>query len=407
MQQVLVVKNRMPLSLRGSFAKEDVATLTYIPGTVVLGGLAAAHHRLGRDAPEFADFFLSQKVSFGNLYPANFKQRDFKPETRPMAPLPMTARSCKRFKGFRFQSDDDKERHGVVDQLIPWSVFALSGQRAVDVLGADVHRLCGEPGCELERDRFDEGFYRQGRTPEAWGCSDILRRLITRSGVNRQRGAVHEGILYNREVLAEHQTFWGTVESDDADLLTEVTTFIKDASAQELLYVGNNKSRGFGKVSVTVRKPFVPPDTVETLAERVRGFTDRLKTEAGKYGVPADDDLYIPVTLHSDMILRDALLRYQSDLRPADMQIQGLTPVYQATDQRPFLGWNRFLGLPKTRQQAIMMGSVFLFGYSGPADAALWQKLLQVQTQGIGERRAEGFGTVRIADPFHFMEEPR
>lgn len=405
MQHILVVTNTMPLCFRNSRAKEDAATLTYISGTSVLGGLAAAHQRLGRPASEFAQFFLSQQVQFSNLYPANFSHDDLTDDTLPVMPLPLTARSCKRFSGFHFNAQqEDEERHGVVDHLIPWAVFALSEQRAIRIL--EDHRACCQHSeCELELDRFSEKFYRQGEDTKAWGCSSISHRLLTRSGVNRQRGAVQEGILYNREVLAEGQIFWGTVESGNAALLQQVSDFIRQTSTQELLYLGNNKSRGLGKVSVTVEQPSVEPDTTETLAERVQTFTESLKTISSKYGVTPVHDLYIPVTLHSDVILRDALLRYQSALLPAVFPFQGITPVYQTTDQRRIIGWSRFLGLPKPGQWAITMGSVFLFGYSGQTDATFWQQLLQVQTDGIGERRSEGFGRIKIADPFHTMEE--
>ena len=49
-------------------------------------------------------------------------------------PIPNTARSCKRFSGFRFKADaGNQERHGVMDSLICWGLFAVSDQTQVEV----------------------------------------------------------------------------------------------------------------------------------------------------------------------------------------------------------------------------------------------------------------------------------
>lgn len=403
MQSILIVRNPMPLCFQRSRSRAVAETLTYIPGSSAVGGLAAAHRRLQREAAaDFEDFFLSRKVRFSNLYPANFAHDDLTDETLPVAPLPFTASSCKYFSGFRFNAGrEDEERHGVVDRLIPWTLFALSGRHAVKILNA--YRDCFD-SCPETLDRFTEGFYRYGYTPEAMGLSTIPRRLLTRTGVSRRRGAVQESILYNREVLAENQTFRGTVECDDAALLHKVTTFVKEASARELIYLGNNKSRGLGKVSAICEQPSVPQDTVADIEARVQDFTNRLTAKAKEHGQAIPSGLYISITLHSDLILRDALLRYRTDLNPP---IRGMEPVYQNTVQGQAWGWNRFLGVPKAIQNTISMGSVFLFRYTGVVDLGFWQQLKQLQDIGIGERRSEGFGRVKIADPFHKEEQPR
>ena len=50
-----------------------------------------------------------------------FLNTDLQDNEQPIKPIPNTARSCKRFSGFRFKADTDKkERHGVMDSLIYW-----------------------------------------------------------------------------------------------------------------------------------------------------------------------------------------------------------------------------------------------------------------------------------------------
>ena len=58
-------------------------------------------------------------------------------------------------------------------------------------------------------------------------------------------------------------------------------------------------------------------------------------------------------------------------------------------------------GMPRANEIAIDTGSVFLFASSRELDDALIQKLLRLEEEGIGRRKKEGFGRIRISDPFH------
>ena len=62
-----------PLAIRADHAEGGAKTSLYIPGTTLLGSLAAAHRMVydGQDA-QFADFFLADQVYFPHLYPASF-----------------------------------------------------------------------------------------------------------------------------------------------------------------------------------------------------------------------------------------------------------------------------------------------------------------------------------------------
>ncbi|NUM34600.1 MAG: hypothetical protein HUU50_08655 [Candidatus Brocadiae bacterium] len=63
-------------------------------------------------------------------------------------------------------------------------------------------------------------------------------------------------------------------------------------------------------------------------------------------------------------------------------------------------GWNVIQGLPKVEDIAIELGSVFLFQKddSLKEESAFAQFIEEIEEQGIGERRIEGFGKVRIND---------
>ena len=217
MKARLIVSSQSPLNFRVSRSTESFETLRYIPGSGLLGSFAAAHRKIRDDKKdEFTKFFLSGDICFGNLYPANFQNREFSGSTlrgnnRPIKPIPYTAHSCKRFSGFLFKAEEGgQERHGVLDSLIHWGLFALSGQAKTGIFDAykectytDKYGKCGE-----SLDAFS-GFYRRGDDIAEIGKSEVTTRLLTRTGISRETGTVQEGILYNREVLNEGQSLLG------------------------------------------------------------------------------------------------------------------------------------------------------------------------------------------------------
>ncbi len=421
MQAILVVNNPMPLCFRSSRSDSTFETLHYIPGTTLLGGLAGAYSRMKQGSSgfkeEFARFFTSGKIRFGNLYPANFKDKDesksvcdaLADDELSVRPVPATARSCKRFPGFLFQNeqdqDDEDKKHGVFDSLIPWGLFSLSDQKVISVF--DSIERCSD--CGKKTSPFS-GFYRRNLKQNAVCASKAKTRMVTRTGISRQRGAVMQNILYHREILCENQKFWGILDFQDDTLWNDFESFIEDASDNEAIYLGNNKTRGMGKAGYESFRITEPLDTSEYLKQRVEKFSSLLKETAEKHHVPVRHNLYIPITLQSDLILRDHLMRYHSaveaDYLEKEWNLKGTKLIYHCSSLRRVMGWNALAGLPKADDMAIAMGSVFLFGFTGEADDKLWQILYDIETKGIGERRQEGFGSLMIAEPFHTEVNP-
>lgn len=67
-------------------------------------------------------------------------------------------------------------------------------------------------------------------------------------------------------------------------------------------------------------------------------------------------------------------------------------------------GWHELWGTPKSIDYALEMGSTFLFSCSQALDDALARALQTLEEESIGRRCAEGFGRIRISDPFHLKE---
>jgi CRISPR-associated Csx10 family RAMP protein len=386
-----------PLSFRTGRNPARSDTLSYVPGTNLLGGLAQAHQVLGRDPEEFAAFFLQDKVRFGNCYPASFRAKDLESEAeQPVLPMPLTARSCKRFGGFKYNATNEEERReGVTDALIPLALFALSEETRPDLLTKlDRHPVTGH--------RLDtiDGFFRGGSRAEQIGQPQKSKAVRIHTGVNYQTGTVQSAVLYSRQILPEERAFWGRWWIDDT-LWKSFEGFIDEVMETESLRLGNNRTRGLGQVGFNAIS--MEAETVAALRTRVENFSTLFKAEAAQANVDAPAALYVPIMCTSDVILYDALLRARLQLCSDDLAavwLQDSALVFHAASTVHVQSWSTVWGLPKADDWAIGMGSVFLFALSQANDdtfTALWC----LAQQGLGSRRAEGFGTVSVAHTFH------
>ena len=420
-QYFVTFKTMTPLLLGEHPRIQNAASLDYIPGSAFIGGLAQAYLRAKQldvhnvDAT-FKSFFLNEQIWFGDLYPATFKP--FISSEYPVKPLPFTARSCKRWPGFTYQGkerEEDEERHGVADHLIFWSLFEASGQQKTEVIYNN--RNCAYDHCGQQLDRFS-GFYRMSR-PEVSGKARIHNRLVTGTGVNRLTGTVQEQILFSKAVIAavtprgEGQLFQGRLVLDDA-LEDDFFDFLEEETLQ--VRVGQARSRGFGKLQLTDYSE-QPPEAPEAFRSRLTEFDALVKEQAKEYDLLTNEPqqqpgirpeaFYFSITCCADAILPEDDLRYRTSLNGEYMRNkvlktqQGGRLVYQNASVRLVKGWNTVWRLPKIGEPAIEKGSVFLFEYQGPPDEELWNALYQLQCDGIGTRKMEGFGWISISDDFH------
>jgi len=394
----VLLRAETPLTFRDGRDAARASTLNYVPGSTLLGGLAESYLRDHRNKTQFDDWFLRGKIRFANLYPAGFALDALQDEDAiPVLPLPLTARSCKRFSGFHFGSKAESEqRHGVTDALIPLSLFMLSGEHSIDILES----FSDCPTCQEPLDRFS-GFFRRGQNLAEIGVAAKSQALRTRTGINYASGATMQSILYSRAVLPKGANFWGEWYIADA-VASDFQTFVERVVDAGLVRVGNNRTRGLGRVTMNLSES--EAEDIAALQGRVQMFNQALHADADKFGISTPAALYVPLTLTSDAILYDRLLRprlqitndYLSDV----WGLTGAQVVYQVAGVRRVESWNTVWGLPKADELAIAMGSVFLIALP-TNDADIFKRLCNLQEQGIGARRVEGFGAVRVADAFH------
>jgi CRISPR-associated protein Csx10 len=409
-----------PLAIRSDHAPSGAATAGYISSTTFIGALAAAHRLLRpHDTGDFERWFLSEQILYPNLYPASFADTGLQDQNSPVYPVPRTAQSCKRHPGFLFPQKADNDAHGVRDGLIDWALFELIRHSGADPRAAlERHKEC--PHCGERMDSFD-GYYRRNdirktQLIQAKG----QKRLRTHSGIDRRSATVQEGILYNRQVFEEGMRFWGALKfTDNKELISEFKSFLEDLNDRNkgVLRVGTGRTRGMGKVAIQVGSPKTARrDPFELFKHRLEQFDARLHSQAQSFELSGlGNRFFFALTLHSPLILQDELLRYQGsidtnanfDTKAARLEqllgcaIPGLERIYQNAGVRRVAGWQELWGTPRMNEYAIEPGSVFLFACEGKPSEEAYQALFNLDQEGTGKRRAEGFGRVCVSDQFH------
>ena len=396
---VATLLSPVSISSRHKVAGDVPGTLHFLPGSAIRGALATNFIRAGgsEESDEFKRLFLSDEVRFGNLYPG----RDGKP-------IPLTAWTCKAKPGF-----DSDGGHGVWDLLL-----ALAAKRLFN------REIVG-PACQghgnrrkVDLERF-AGFYGYDSDRKKWKKSGPDARIVARTSVCSPLGTAKYGQLYSLEALEEGQLFRGFIGCCKGDLSALQNYLIQvnepHGQARKELFLGTARNRGLGKVKVELLDGRQDINLYgrgkDDQRKRFCNFNKVLRSLAGN---GRDGKSYFSLTLDSDVIIQDDLLRYMSYLDPKVIRedllsrtghdhawLENTELILHVSATRRLSGWNERHGLPKDEALAISMGSVFLYRYDGNDDDTLLNGLQELEREGLGQRRKEGFGYVCACDPFH------
>jgi CRISPR-associated protein Csx10 len=178
--------------------------------------------------------------------------------------------------------------------------------------------------------------------------------------------------VYRYDALAEGEVLAGVVVSQDETLLGEIQKLL----SPEEIQIGTAHTAGYGRVRIEDVTP--PHDWVE--------YTSGEDPKDGQ----------VIVTLLSNAILRGANGQVDGDLDMALAKALGLSRLKPTRTYRRLRlvgGFNRKWSLPLTQAWALQAGSVYVYPASALDDLAA---LRQVVEQGVGERRAEGFGRLTV-----------
>ncbi|MDR4497176.1 MAG: RAMP superfamily CRISPR-associated protein [Candidatus Scalindua sp.] len=371
-----------------------IETVDYVPGNTIRGALAIRYleiqgrwdqekrlYALPEENREFNDIFNSDKMCFHNAYIEGKRV------------VPFTASSCKYQGGFL---DSKRDMHGVRDTLIELARYELTGE-----YDRDRFDICGEI-CKAPMDRF-RGYYAK-ESEAIYEKGTIFKRFIARTALNEYFETASSGNLYTVEVLNEGQTFIAELNEGLFDRL-------KPLFDKSIIRIGRSKSRGLGEVEIRVRK--TEEDNGHLLVNRFKELNNKMKNLVpGKF--------FFTLTLLSDAIVLDEILRYKSTIEINDLLdstqnspseaievLQKFKLLRGVLSTRIISEWNYALKLPQEDSLSIEKGSVFLFMSESLSDNKIIQLttiLNTIENTGLGERRNKGYGRVRFCDEFHWED---
>ncbi len=382
-----------------------IETLGYLTGTVIRGGLAS-NWLTGRryedldpaEQQQFRRLFLSDEVRFGHAWPV-YQPAESAAEHQTLI-VPRTAWTPKDNSGWCSDEDKKKQGAGVRDALVV---------------------LLNETSPDWEEwqdwDRLGQDFVSE--SGRRWSSIALRRRLISRTALlhndeglsPRMRGVAAAGQLFQLEALETGQSFRGVIDGP-ADLMAALQQ--SGLQSDTILSIGQARSRGLGQVRLRLEgAPQAGVRSVDSLKPAVHAFTQRVS----RHRTDATDWYYLPVTLESDLILRDHYLLPSSSGHPAETlarylpcsdALLGAMQLHAAFQSTRWIGgWDTLRCLPRSPQLAVQQGSVWVYRVSAAQldDALNWW--LQAETAGLGERRNEGFGRVRLLHPLHMEDRTR
>lgn len=354
--------------------------------------------------PAFTDLFSGQSPArFGFLYPLVGERNDCIAWTA--APLPLTARTCKRQPGLH-----QPKGHGVHDGL-------LNQLREARPLSQ-----CPACGGRLERMR---GFASAPTGQAALHQEKLGTRSLVRVGLNRYTETAQDQMLYVQDVLEPGQEadgqpktlafvgYWrgSAAQAEQLQALLQTYGLPTDNGGYHLR-IGAARARGLGAVELHLSspQPLVATTLSAVIEQRVTAVTHQL---TGGTGPTAH--LYATLTLRAPLQLLDEwgvpttqltgplLQAYTAEL-PAGLEILTRSSV---VEQEQMSGWSAAWGLPKPVTPALAAGSAVALRVPADERSALLTFLTAVAQNGLGERRAEGLGEVLVCDPFHTEYDER
>jgi CRISPR-associated protein Csx10 len=179
-----------------------------------------------------------------------------------------------------------------------------------------------------------------------------------------------EGEVFRYEAIDAGQTFQAMILCSDADEHT-----LKELLTPSDLWLGGSQSAGYGHTKIVKSNSAANWNEVEIPA------VERCDCET------------LTITLLSDLILQNEHGQYVADpilvAQALELPKENLISYTHTT---LIGGFNRKWGLPLPQVQALAAGSVLAFKET-PVTA---EKVADWETQGLGDRRAEGFGRIAI-----------
>jgi len=370
----VIVRLDEPVLVAGrAEAGNQYQTLPYIPGSVVLGVLAnlAAQRCDLTDGDNYRDFvrlFLRGAVLFPSLYPAHFQS----PNLFPAIPAPLVLRTC---SAVPWEKED--EGHGVYEA---WDETAVCP-------------ICKAGGLDGRLEPVTGFVVLRRRAPYTINPTEAVELHIQ---VDPARGRVEPGKLYGYRSLSAGQYFVGEMVclgENSWQRLKEMTGIAEEAPL--VWRLGKARRRGYGKATVWLERcDERPPLWIQLpLEERVKDVSPSMT---------------VTMTLLTDCLMVNPWGQqargFATEWLEEALGLGRLEIVVALARERVVDGFNAYFGMPRCRDVALAAGSAVKFRLLSPPTN--WKgRLAELEIEGIGLRRNEGFGRVAFNHPLYDRRE--
>ncbi len=382
----MVLKAETAISLlRSRSISQFSKTLDYLPGSAVRGAFAEIFlNKRGDKDPDFQHIFVEEAVWFSDFLPSF--------SDAATLPAPATVAACKRYGEKHLLSVQDQ----LLEKITPKTKFPFDGEDRC-------------PTCKQLLDKFKDRYFEANGSRIPVKPNKQLRMHV---GISRTTGSAMHGLLFSYEMLVEEKLgekkdeeskplrFIGTLAAEDDTALEALAKVVPD---REHLSIGHARTRGLGELVIEQRTPLARANDLEA---RYRAFNEAVRAKGGDA-----NKFYFAITLTSHLALRDRLglpvleglnarhFGLNDEMIPENCH----KPVVSFLSTAVVSGWNAALGMPKPDTHAISRGSVIVFAVPNDRDrSALMSRLDALEREGVGERRAEGFGSLVVCHPIHY-----
>ncbi|MEI6045884.1 MAG: CRISPR-associated RAMP protein Csx10, partial [Chloroflexota bacterium] len=377
---ILTLEALSPLSLSDRKPDSEFRqSQSFIPGRVLRGSLAG-HLRNSGKVALFEQLFSTPEGQllnhFGHAMPTDKKFR------AGYYSAPVTARACK-------QHDT---KHGVFDTLIDLLLYEerlhTKEGRNGPIYTPDCPKCHGrvEAFVKLLSERED-GKYQSISSPEG--------RMLTRVAINRRRAVAEDSLLYSPLVISEGAKFQARIKLQDSASASDLFDFLEHTPE---FHIGGGRSRGLGLVRVVnlEASAYDVEKSEREIQKRVEAFNKRLNE---RLQVEDKEKLYLTLGARSELALAGEVWQIEPELKDLEASV---VRNFVGITQRS--GWNQAWGLMLDTQLLVTAGSVYVLSVShrvsGQKD--FYQKLADLEHNGLGEGQSIGYGTIAICEPFHY-----
>jgi CRISPR-associated protein Csx10 len=328
----------------------SAVTLPYISGALLRGALIARYLQNGATKIDAGynksrGLFFGDQTRFLNAYPFNPNLRN--KEKRRALPRPSAWRRNK----YDFTDIDD-------------------GRQTYDF---------SRKAFNIHDDSVEGDFFWREEQDAALFSPRRRLNVHTQRDARKGRSTKDSGDIYRYESLAAGLQLQALILTT-SDQSEEIVKWLGGTT----LWIGRARRAGYGKAVITeVEQP---------------DYWRESGTDDSPAALKAGEELHIAFT--SDALLRNK--NGQATLDPCgaletalDLPNESLTslPDRLWAESKIVGGFNRKWGLALPQTVALAAGSVFVYETKVPIN---WEKLAELERNGIGERRNEGFGCVLV-----------